>query len=60
MICRCGEVKVDWPYVFPHSAVPFALGLYDGTVWHSSSVNDGPRDVFILSWELEKHFFPWA
>ena len=58
--CRCGKVKVDWPQVFPCSAVPFALSLYNVTVWHSSSIDDGHRDVLILDWGLEKHFLPWA
>ena len=46
--------------MFPYSAVPFALGLYNVAAWHSSSVDDGPRDVLILDWGLEKHFLPCA
>ena len=46
--------------MFPHSAVPFALGLYDIAVWHSSSLDDGPRDILVLDGGTEKHFLPWA
>ena len=51
---------MDLLQVFPCSAVPFALGLYNVTVWHGSSIDDGPRDVLILNGGPEKHFLPWA
>ena len=56
--CRYGEVKVDWPQVFTCSLVPFASGLYNVIVWHGNSVNDGPGNVLILYWGLQKHFLP--
>ena len=46
--------------MFSHSAVLFALGLYNVAAQHGSSVDDGPGDVFILNWGLEEHFLLWA
>ena len=34
--------------MFPGSAEPFALGIYDVAAWLSSLVGDGPRDVLII------------
>ena len=47
---------MDWPQVFPCSTLPFALGLYEVTVWCSSLVDNGPGNVFTIYWGPEEHF----
>ena len=54
-----GKVEVDWPQVFPCSAVPFAFGLSKVTAWCGSLADDGPGDVLIIYWGPEEHFWAW-
>ena len=51
---------MDRPYVFPASAVLFALGLYDVTVQLSSLADDGPWEVLIICRGPEQHVLAGA
>ena len=59
-LCRVGDVEVDWPHMFPGSAVPFALGFYDVAAQCGSTFDDGHRDVLILNQRPKEHFLLWA
>ena len=39
---------MDRPYLFPSSAEPFVMNLYDVAAWLSSLVDDGLRDVLLI------------
>ena len=49
---------MDRLQVFPGSAIPFALGLYNVTMLCSGSFDDGPGDIFVFNWRPEEHFLP--
>ena len=55
-----GQVEVNWPHMFSCSAVLFTLCLNDVALWHSCLLSDGPGDVFITCWGLEKDFMAWG
>ena len=55
-----GQVKVDWPYMFPCSAVLFTLCFNDVAVQHMYLLYDGPRDVLVVCLGLEQDFLAWG
>ena len=51
---------MDWPQVFPGSLVPLALDLYMVAAWHSSLIDNGPRDVFTIYLGPEEYLLAWG
>ena len=47
---------MDWPHMFPSSALLFTLCFDDIALQHRCLLNDGPRDVLIICWGLEQDF----
>ena len=55
-----GQVIVNWPHMFPCSALLFVLGFDVVAAQHGCLLNDGPQDVLIICWGLEQDFLAWG